>query len=83
MQGSKKALSILIVSFLLGAGAGLIFLPLENTNTSISLENHLGETNIFDTTDPRVRILYFGFTECPDICPTSLAILAAAFKKTS
>lgn len=26
-------------------------------------------------------VLYFGYTSCPDVCPTSLAILAQAFRK--
>lgn len=28
--------------------------------------------------DGRLRLLYFGFTNCPDVCPTSLAMLAMA-----
>ncbi len=36
---------------------------------------------IFDQTDPRTRIVYFGFTRCPDVCPTSLAMLAGALNQ--
>ena len=31
--------------------------------------------------DGQLRILYFGYTQCPDVCPTSLAVLAAALHK--
>ncbi len=37
--------------------------------------------NIFDEHDPRIRIVYFGFTRCPDVCPTSLAMLAGALNQ--
>lgn len=37
--------------------------------------------NIFDLADPRIRIVYFGFTRCPDVCPTSLAMLSAALRE--
>lgn len=37
--------------------------------------------NLFDTNDNRMRIVYFGFTHCPDICPTSLAMLAGALNQ--
>ncbi|MFH0262966.1 SCO family protein [Vibrio barjaei] len=36
---------------------------------------------IFEQTDPRTRIVYFGFTRCPDVCPTSLAMLAGALNQ--
>jgi protein SCO1/2 len=36
------------------------------------------ETHIFDVTDNRVRVVYFGYTRCPDVCPTSLAMLSGA-----
>jgi protein SCO1/2 len=35
-------------------------------------------THIFDTTDTRIRVVYFGYTRCPDVCPTSLAMLSGA-----
>ncbi|MFN3786373.1 MAG: SCO family protein, partial [Thiothrix sp.] len=31
----------------------------------------------------KVVLLYFGYTACPDVCPTSLAITAAALKALS
>ncbi|MET2846113.1 SCO family protein [Vibrio owensii] len=37
--------------------------------------------DIFDTSDERIRIVYFGFTRCPDVCPTSLAMLAGALNQ--
>ncbi|WIH24706.1 SCO family protein [Photobacterium damselae] len=39
--------------------------------------------DLFDTTDPRIRVVYFGYTQCPDICPTSLAILSSALDNLS
>ncbi|KIP77366.1 photosynthetic protein synthase I [Vibrio harveyi] len=37
--------------------------------------------DIFDTSDDRIRIVYFGFTRCSDVCPTSLAMLAGALNQ--
>lgn len=34
--------------------------------------------HIFDPNIGKIRLLYFGYTRCPDVCPTSLAILSAA-----
>ena len=32
--------------------------------------------------DPgRLRVVYFGYTYCPDVCPTSLAALRSAYRK--
>ncbi len=30
---------------------------------------------------PRLRVIYFGYTHCPDVCPTSLAVLSAALQE--
>ncbi|WP_413282607.1 SCO family protein [Vibrio sp. MA40-2] len=35
-------------------------------------------THIFNPDDNRIRVIYFGYTRCPDVCPTSLAMLSAA-----
>ncbi len=39
--------------------------------------------HLFDPDDSRIRIVYFGYIRCPDVCPTSLAMLAAALKDIS
>ncbi len=38
--------------------------------------------HIFDPDDDRIRVVYFGYIRCPDVCPTSLAMLAAALRAT-
>ncbi|MZI95721.1 SCO family protein [Vibrio sp. CAIM 722] len=43
-------------------------------------KNHQA-VDIFDPNDPRIRIVYFGFTRCPDVCPTSLAMLSGAMRQ--
>jgi len=40
-------------------------------------------THIFDVTDKRIRVVYFGYTHCPDVCPTSLAMLSSALNHIS
>ena len=41
------------------------------------------ETHIFDESDTRIRVIYFGYTRCPDVCPTSLAMLSGALSQVS
>lgn len=36
---------------------------------------------LFNREDNRIRLVYFGFTRCPDVCPTSLAMLAGALNQ--
>jgi len=39
-----------------------------------------GPVDLYNPDDRRIRVLYFGYTHCPDVCPTSLAMLAAALR---
>ncbi len=81
----------LVVAFVLGFGAKSYLdsqdaVPNEQTEPAKSEQSVLfGENdqpvNIFDVSDPRIRIVYFGFTRCPDVCPTSLAMLAGALNQ--
>lgn len=40
-----------------------------------------GETNLSAIWVNKIILLYYGFTRCPDICPTSLATMQAALKQ--
>jgi len=44
---------------------------LQSVNGDVSLSDYKG----------KVTLLYFGYTFCPDVCPTSLSRIGAAFKK--
>lgn len=41
-----------------------------------SLEDHTGEPVTNDDFAGKLRLIFFGFTNCPDICPTTLAEIA-------
>ncbi|MCG8548545.1 MAG: SCO family protein, partial [Alphaproteobacteria bacterium] len=42
------------------------------------LTNHLGETVTDASYRGRFMLVYFGYTYCPDVCPTELANMATA-----
>lgn len=48
---------------------------------AFELINAQGETVTEADFDDRINLLFFGFTYCPDICPTTLAQLAAAVRQ--
>lgn len=56
--------------------------PIQRLNSMLTGENNQ-TVDIFDVNDDRTRIVYFGFTRCPDVCPTSLAMLAGALNQIS
>ena len=39
--------------------------------------------DLFSQQDSRLRVVFFGFTQCHDVCPTSLAVLASALNALS
>ncbi|MGB2079289.1 MAG: SCO family protein [Vibrio sp.] len=48
----------------------------------IYLQNSEGTlVNLFNDQGQRIRVIYFGFTHCPDVCPTSLSMLGAALNQ--
>ncbi|MBA1444469.1 MAG: SCO family protein [Chromatiales bacterium] len=47
---------------------------------NFALESHLGPVSLNDYRG-KVVILYFGYTWCPDICPTSLGFLSMALNE--
>ncbi len=87
---SKNWSLFLVVAFVLGF-ALKSYLDLQGkveneatppTHSAAMLYGQDGQAvNIFDTEDTRIRVVYFGFTRCPDVCPTSLAMLSGALNE--
>jgi protein SCO1/2 len=46
-----------------------------------ALADHTGKPRALADFRGRVVVMFFGFTHCPDVCPTTLAELATAVKK--
>ena len=46
-----------------------------------ALTDHTGKPRALADFRGRVVVMFFGFTHCPDVCPNTLAELAAAVKK--
>ncbi|MGF1682856.1 SCO family protein [Photobacterium minamisatsumaniensis] len=70
--------------------AGLITsLVVEKRNDTVSapqyplniLESGKEAVDLYSQEDSRIRVIYFGYTHCPDVCPTSLAVLSAALQQ--
>ncbi|AMG01732.1 SCO family protein [Vibrio mimicus] len=83
---SKNWSLILVVAFTLGFGVKAYLdsqhkLAEQNSAPITLFGENQKAVQIFDHTDPRIRIVYFGFTRCPDVCPTSLAMLAGALNQ--
>jgi protein SCO1 len=46
-----------------------------------ALTDHNGKRRTLEDFRGQVVVLFFGFTHCPDVCPTTLGELASAFNK--
>jgi protein SCO1/2 len=55
--------------------AGIVLLPQSRTVPALSLTNQDGEAVKLDELEGQWTLLFFGYTFCPDICPTTLAEL--------
>lgn len=70
----------------LAAAAGPARVPVEVTQARrgsalrgpYSLTDHTGRRVTDETFRGRFMLIYFGYTFCPDVCPTDLAVVAAA-----
>lgn len=48
--------------------------------TGWSLTDHTGTVRTAESFPGKVAVVFFGFTQCPDVCPASLAEVATAMK---
>lgn len=46
--------------------------------TAFQLTDHNGQSRTLADFKGKVVVLFFGYTQCPDVCPTSLSELAQA-----
>jgi protein SCO1/2 len=55
--------------------AGIVLLPQNRSLPALSLTNQDGQAVAVDQLKGKWSLLFFGYTFCPDICPTTLAQL--------
>ncbi|MFA7891375.1 SCO family protein [Pseudomonas putida] len=55
--------------------AGIILLPQSRTVADVTMTNQDGQPVQLDQLKGKWSLLFFGYTYCPDICPTTLAQL--------
>lgn len=64
-------------------------LPFQNIDISwrfhqtpdFQLTDHHGQLRKLSDFDDRVKVLFFGYTHCPEVCPTTLADLSVVMRK--
>ena len=81
----KKKLFLLITSILLIFLSFFLIVPyMENQKEvkqyAFTMNSIDGKVSLSDF-DGKYKIIYYGYMYCPDICPTSLSIVASALKK--
>lgn len=89
----QKLLIVVIGGFLIGAVGGLVLLltlnpalaPIETSGTALiggpfTLVDQNGKTVTEADFAGRYKLIFFGFTHCPDICPAELQVMAGALE---
>lgn len=81
----KQLIQILLLASLVGCGTGHDWHGKDISGLMPDLaftltDEHGDEVTAADYSGNNI-LIYFGFTQCPDICPTALAKLAAAMRK--
>ncbi len=91
MKGVFKALVVVGLAFLAAYAGGKVYRwQLENkrimaeyagyTAGDFTLKSVDGEVSLHDF-EGRIVLIYFGYTYCPDVCPTSLAVMGQAMQQ--
>jgi protein SCO1/2 len=57
---------------------GVFVLPRPRDLAPFQLTTHTGEAFTAESLKGKWSFIFFGFTNCPDICPTSMAAMGAA-----
>jgi len=82
---SRFSICLLLGVALAACDAGTKFRSTDLTGADygkvLDLTDHNGKPRHLEDFRGKAVVLFFGFTHCPDICPTTLAETAAALKK--
>ncbi len=86
----KLTLSVMLLTLLVASGCGPQsanapkFLNTDVTGAdfgkALSLSDHDGKPRTLADFQGKIVVLFFGFTQCPDVCPTTLAEMAKVVK---
>jgi len=80
-----RALLVATVALLAACGGGPSFQASDITGSSFGrdfeLKDPQGRTRHLADFKGKAVVMFFGYTQCPDVCPTTLAALAEAMKK--
>ena len=87
----KKLLSLLALTLLLaacGQQASAPKLDFKNTDLTgldyakdFALLDHTGKARTLADFKGKLVVMFFGYTQCPDVCPTTMAEMAAVMKE--
>jgi protein SCO1/2 len=76
---------LLVAAALAGCDAKPAFKSTDITGVdygkTLELTDHSGKPRRLEDFRGKAVVLFFGFTQCPDVCPTTLADVAAELKK--
>lgn len=86
----QRLLITAFITFLIGISAGLYFIEDENNTESPLAKMNIGGNFMLHAADEdiyltdykgKVVLMFFGYTSCPDICPTTLFTLGSVLNK--
>ena len=84
-SSSRLFWSIIICSFIAGCDSRAQFRSTDITGApygrSLELVDHTGKPRRLEDFRGKAVVLFFGFTHCPDVCPTTLADISQAIKQ--
>lgn len=82
---SRLFWSIIICSVIAGCESRPQFRSTDITGApygkALELTDHTGKPRRLEDWQGKAVVLFFGFTHCPDVCPTTLAEIASAIKQ--
>ena len=88
MRALAKAAILLFAGALALAGCGADTPKFKSSDVTgagfgrdFALSDHAGKPRVLADFRGKIVVLFFGYTQCPDVCPTTLSALAEALKQ--